>query len=192
MLASAPKGEVREKEDEDTLRPVYIRGQKRHMVLTETAEPRGPFPNLQLPRGFPVPRVWPASPSICNPPRTIWDRDRLHLHVRRLRQAASSPQMCRPGHPLTPSTHGHRVAWRVLTVGHCSQGAVYDGDPAVEGTVHPPSVGAGGGEAGLARRGEGTARLGGAHGSRVSDRDTQLVLSATTAKSHYLGTHVKN
>ena len=87
--------------------------------------------------------------------------------------------MCRPGHLLTPSTHGHRVAWRVLTVGHCSQRAVYDGDPAVEGTVHPPSVGAGGGEAGLARRGEGTARLGGAHGSRVSDRDTRLVLSAT-------------
>ena len=150
------------------------------MVLTETAEPRGPFPNLQLPRGFPVPRVWPASPSICNPPRTIWDRDRLHLHVRRLRHAASSPQMCRPGHPLTPSTHGHRVAWRVLTVGHCSQGAVYDGDQAVEGTVHPPSVGAGGGEAGLARRGEGTARLGGAQDSRVSDRDTRLVLSATS------------
>ena len=87
--------------------------------------------------------------------------------------------MCHPGHPLTPSTHGPRVAWRVLTVGHCSQGAVYDGDPAVEGTVHPPSVGAGGGEAGLARRGEGTARLGGVHDSRVSNRDTRLVLSAT-------------
>ena len=38
VLASAPKGEVRENEDEGTLRPVYIRGQKRHMALTETAE----------------------------------------------------------------------------------------------------------------------------------------------------------